>query len=162
ASASLAPAGASIRWRRSLRPAGGTPRTSARSKPSRSRRSPWPNGGRRRSGSSSRSSPRAREWRGTPLCPRPWRRPCTWRRWPRSDRAFDVGPRAVNRLALQRELAQGRELGIIEAELVHLRCWHLLLEGAPGWERADRDALAPDLPLQHLAGAVEAELVRDD
>ena len=29
-------------------------------------------------------------------------------------------------------------------------------------EGADRDALAADLALEHLAGAVEAELVRDD
>ena len=38
----------------------------------------------------------------------------------------------------------------------------MLLEGVPVRERADRDALAPCLALQHLAGAVEAEVVRDD
>src|SRR5205823_7467979 len=75
---------------------------------------------------------------------------------------FDVATRAIDLLALQGELAQGRELGIVEAELVHLRGWHLLLEGASIRERANRDALAPGLALQHLAGAVEAEVVRDD
>ena len=78
------------------------------------------------------------------------------------ERPFDVAPRAVDLLALQGELAQGRELGVVEAELVHLRRGHLLLEGASVRERADRDALAPGLALQHLAGAVEAEVVRDD
>jgi len=78
------------------------------------------------------------------------------------ERPFDVTPRAVDLLASQSELAQGRELGVVEAKLAHLRGWHLLLEGAPVRERADRDGLAPGLALQHLAGAVEAEMVRDD
>src|SRR5207249_3316770 len=74
---------------------------------------------------------------------------------------LDVTPRAVNLLALQGELAQRGELGVVEANLVHLRGRHLLLEGAAVRERADRDALAAGLALQHLAGAVEAEVVRD-
>src|SRR5439155_25896533 len=57
------------------------------------------------------------------------------------ERPFDVAPRAVDLLALQGELAQGRELGVVEAELVHLRGGHLLLEGAPVRERADRDEI---------------------
>jgi hypothetical protein len=38
----------------------------------------------------------------------------------------------------------------------------LLFEGAAVWERSNRNALAPDLALQHPTGAVEAELVGDD
>ena len=52
-------------------------------------------------------------------------------------------------------------LGIIEAELIDLGGWDLLLEGAPIREWANRDALTPDPALQHLAGAVEAEMVGD-
>src|SRR4029434_4387141 len=58
------------------------------------------------------------------------------------DRPFDVAPRAVNLLAPQSELTQGGELGIIQAELVHLRRRNLLFESAPGRERADGYALA--------------------
>ena len=78
------------------------------------------------------------------------------------ERPFDVAARAVDLLALQRELAQRRELRVVEAELVHLRGRHGLLEGAAVRQRADGDALAPGLALQHLAGAVEAEVVRHD
>ena len=39
---------------------------------------------------------------------------------------------------------------------------HLLLEGAPVWERTNGDALAPGLARQHLTGAVEAKLIGDD
>src|SRR5262249_24459166 len=46
--------------------------------------------------------------------------------------------------------------------LVHLRRRQLLLESAPVRERADGDALSAGLALQHLAGAVEAEVVWDD
>src|SRR4029077_17613155 len=52
--------------------------------------------------------------------------------------------------------------GVVEAELVHLRWWHFLLKGAAVRERADCNVLAPDLALQHLAGAVEAKVVGDD
>jgi len=78
------------------------------------------------------------------------------------ERPFDVATRPVGLLALQGELGQGRELRVVEADLVDLREGHLLLEGAPVRERANRDALASGLALQHLARAVEAEVVRDD
>src|SRR6185369_1559826 len=77
------------------------------------------------------------------------------------ERPFDVAPRAINLLALQGEKSQGRELGVAEAELVHLGGRHLFLEGAPVRERADRNAFAPSLALQHLAGAVNAKVVWD-
>ena len=38
----------------------------------------------------------------------------------------------------------------------------MLLEGAAIRERANGDALAPGLALQHLTGAVETEMVGDD
>ena len=53
-------------------------------------------------------------------------------------------------------------MDVVEAELAHLRRRHLLLESAAVGRRADRDALAPGLALQHLAGTVEAEVVGDD
>src|SRR5262249_15233899 len=67
-----------------------------------------------------------------------------------------------NLLALQGELAQSSELGVVEADLVYLSGRQLLLESAPVRERADRDAFAAGLTLQHLAGAVEAEVGWDD
>jgi hypothetical protein len=78
------------------------------------------------------------------------------------DGPLDVAARAVDLLARQRQRAERRELRVVEAELAHLRRRYRLLEGAPVRQRADGDALAPGLALQHLAGAIEPELVRND
>ena len=75
---------------------------------------------------------------------------------------FDVAPWAVDFLTPQGELAQGRELNILEAELVHLRRGHLLLEGASVRKRLNGDTLVSGFSLKHPAGAVETELVGDD
>src|SRR5262249_7950446 len=75
------------------------------------------------------------------------------------ERPFDITPRTVDLLALQGELAQGGEVSVVEAELVYLLGWDLLFEGSTVRERADRNALAARLALQHLARAVDAEMV---
>src|SRR5262249_47252313 len=72
---------------------------------------------------------------------------------------FDVPPRAVNFLALQGELGHGGELGVVEAGVVPLLGRHLLLEGSSVRQGADRDPLAADLALEHLAGAIETKVV---
>src|SRR5216684_490049 len=78
------------------------------------------------------------------------------------ERPFDISARTVDLLAAQSELAQRCELDVVERELIDLRRWHLLLEGASVWQRANRDALAPGLAPQHLTGAIDAKLIGDD
>jgi hypothetical protein len=45
--------------------------------------------------------------------------------------------------------------------LIYLRRRHLLLEGAPVWERANCDALASGLARQYLTGTIETKLIGD-
>jgi hypothetical protein len=73
---------------------------------------------------------------------------------------FDIAPRAVGLLAFESDLTQFSELRVVETELAYLRRRHGLLERAPIRERADGDALASGLSLQHLAGATEAKEIR--
>src|SRR5262249_43928122 len=78
------------------------------------------------------------------------------------NRPFDVAPRPVDPFTLESEFAQGHELGVVETQLGHLRRRELFLESAAVGEGADRHSLSPSLSLQHLAGAIDAEVVRDD
>src|SRR5262245_6759268 len=78
------------------------------------------------------------------------------------NRPFDIAPRAVDFLASESEFAQRGELSVIETKLSRLRGGHLLLEGPAAGERTDGDVLAAGLALQHLAGAVEPKIIRNN
>src|SRR5262245_50119631 len=78
------------------------------------------------------------------------------------ERPFDVAARAIDFFASESQFAQGRELDIVEAKLVHVCRRHLLLESAPARQGANCDPLAPGLALQHPTGAVEPKVVGDD
>lgn len=75
---------------------------------------------------------------------------------------FDVPPWSVGLLAAKCELAQGGEVGVVEAKRNCLFGGYGFLESPAVRQRADRDSLAPGLALEHLAGAVEPEVVGDD
>src|SRR5262249_62221269 len=57
---------------------------------------------------------------------------------------------------------RGRDGGSVEAGLALLRGGNGLLEGPSVRKGTDGDALASAFPLEHLAGTVEAEVIRND